>query len=204
MNTKMSYLKLHVSRLGIPASEISNMDTQVNALNAAQALVDNRDTRTKLDKARRNATLKTTKTNMRRLITYYVTMNLNATPVDFSALNIPQTAHRPRLPLPIHIPGIGHITSYDLIVKIPFFDALTGKRAKPEGTQAIEMYMKVGGDPPNSPDEMTGHRIITASPVRIAFGPEHEFQFVYLIFRWIGTRGNCGPWSEIYRTIILR
>ena len=204
LNTKMTYLKLHASRLGIPANMISNMEAQVSAVNTAQALTDNAETRTKLDTARRNQALRTTLMSMRRLVTFYVTTNPDASPVDFEALRIPQPGFRPHLPVPKYVPGIGHITSYDLYVNIPFFNPQTGKRAKPEGVLALEVYMKIGGEPPASSAEMTERRSCSASPMSLRFDPKQEFQIVYFLFRWIGTRGHYGPWSEVYKTMITR
>jgi hypothetical protein len=51
---------------------------------------------------------------------------------------------------------------------------------------------------------MTERKVATSSPVWIQFEPKDEFQVVYLAFRWIGTRGDYGQWSEIRKMVIVR
>jgi hypothetical protein len=204
LNTKNGYLKLNATRLGISQTDTVALDTQVNEVNAAQALVDNEDTRTKLDVTRRDEALKKAHVTARRIIDFYVATNPAATAVDFEALNIPPSGPFPHLPAPGYVPGLGHIVSHDLGVDIPFFDAQTGHRGKPDGVQAIEAYMKIGGEPPKDFSEMTERKVATASPMHMQFGPELEFEVLYLAFRWVGTRGDYGPWSGIYKIIIVR
>ena len=205
LNTKMTYLKANVSRLGITSADINALDGQVNALNSAQALVNNKETRTQLDTARRDAALETATDGMRKTIYNYVVYNSNATSVDYKALNVPPAGPFPHLQVPEHVPGIGHITSYDLIASIPFFDAQgNDKIGKPEGAYAIEVYMKIGGEPPVDVSEMTERKVSTASPMEITFDPKMEGLTVYMIFRWVGTRGDYGQWSEVYKMIITR
>jgi hypothetical protein len=204
LNTKRDYLAQNTIRLGISGADMTKIETQVAAVNAAQAVVNNPDTRTKLDFTRRDVALDTAHVTMRRVIGYNVTSNPDATPVDFEALNIPRPGVRTHLPDPEFVPGLRHITSHDLGVDILFFDAQTGKRAKPDGVQAIEVYLKIGGDPPKDFSEMTERRVGTSSPIHVQFGPEQEFEALYIACRWIGTRGAYGPWSEIIKVIIVR
>jgi hypothetical protein len=204
LNTKKDYLAQNMARLGISGTDMTSIETQVLAVNTAQAVVNNPDTRTKLDFTRRDVALDTAHATMRRVIDYNVTSNPDATPVDFEALNIPRPGPHPHLPDPEYVPGLGRITSHDLGVDISFFDAQTGKRAKPDGVQAIEVYMKMGGDPPKDFSEMKERRVGTSSPIHMQFGPEQEFEVLYIACRWIGTRGAYGPWSEIHKVIIVR
>jgi hypothetical protein len=204
LNTKKNYLAINASRFGIPAADMTRIDTQVNAAIAAHTKASDRDTRTKLDVANRILAIKTAQKTIRKIIAYYVVDNPNATIVDYEALNIPRPGPYPHLPPPKQAPGIGHITSEYLSVTIPFFDAQTRKLAKPEGVQAIEAYYKLGGDPPKGISEMIKLKNSTASPMHVQFEPDKELEILYLVFRWIGTRGDFGPWSEIYKIVISR
>jgi hypothetical protein len=38
----------------------------------------------------------------------------------------------------------------------------------------------------------------------IEFEPDQEFTVIYVACRWIGTRGDYGPWTEIHKTIVMR
>jgi hypothetical protein len=89
-------------------------------------------------------------------------------------------------------------------VSVEFFDAESDKRAKPEGVQGIEVCTQLGGETPTDPATMSERKIFTSSPVHLQFGFEDEFKIVYLVFRWVGTRGDYGPWSAIYKVVIAR
>jgi hypothetical protein len=204
LNTKKKYLNANGNRLGIPPAELTTIDLQVDAVNTAQAAVNNVDTRTKLNTATRNMAVLTAQITLRRVIEFYVVGNANATPVDYAALRIPQPGPRPPLPQPASIPGLRRLISTGLAVLASFFDIETGKRAKPPGVQSIEACYRLGGEPPEDVASMTGRTVATASPLRIRFDFADEFKPLYIAFRWIGTRGDFGPWSEIHKIIIVR
>jgi hypothetical protein len=203
LDSKRKYLRTNMSRLGIPSTEISKIDTAVNAVLAAHTTASDPDTRTKLDVANRNLAIETAQGIERKVIDFYVVGNPNATEIDYEALRIPRPGPHPHLPDPDRAPGV-HLTSKELAIIATFFDTLTGHRGKPDGVQSIEAYLKVGGEPPAAPSEMTERKVGTASPLRIQFEFDQELQVVYIVFRWVGTRGSYGPWSEIHRIAILR
>jgi hypothetical protein len=202
LNTDCTYLEVSGTRLGIPPNETAALRTQVDDLNVKHTKAGNKDLRSKLDVAERDMAVETTQMTTRKIIDFYVIGNPNATPVDYEALNIPSKPHH-LLPSPEHAPGIGHIVSEDLNVHIPFFDAQTGKLGKPEGVYAIESYLKLGVEPPKDISEMTERKVATASPIHIPFDVENEFETLHIVFGWVGTRGDYGPWSEMHKVIIV-
>jgi hypothetical protein len=204
LNTKIHYLKPNGARLGISAPETALLEAQINALNAAHVTARDRERRSRFDVAVRNSAILTAQTSMRRIIDFHVVGNPDATEVDFEALSIPRRGPHPHLPLPTAAPGIGRIASIDLIVRVPFFEARTGRRGKPAGVQAIEAFFRLGGEPPTDVDDLTAHVQATASPLRIPFDPAHTNELLHIVFRWVGTRGDFGPWSQIHTAVITR
>jgi hypothetical protein len=204
LNSKRNYLKANAGRFGISNADMAAIDTQVNILIADHVKASDRDTRSKIDVAIRNKDIITAQTTVRTIIGYYILNNPKTTDVDREALNIPRSGPHKHLPDPTTVPGIGHIISNNLAAIIPFFDALTGKHGKPEGVQSIEARYKLGGEPPESPSDMIENKNDTDSPMRIQFDFDSNRQILYLVFRWVGTRGNYGPWSEIYQVVIVR
>jgi hypothetical protein len=204
LNTKRTYLEMNVMRLNIPVEEMTIVATEIDDMNVKNEMARNIDARSKIDVAKRNLAIKTARTTMRRVIEFYIIGNPNATQVDYIALNIPIPGSHQLLPLPEHAPGIRKIWAEDLVVHINFFNAQSGRNAKPDGVQGIEAYFKIGEEPPTDVTQMTEHKVATSSPMRIQFGYDDEFKLLYLAFRWIGTRGDYGPWSEIKKTIIIR
>jgi hypothetical protein len=204
LNTKIDYLQQNAARLGIPATEITTLAVLVRNTVNAWTVAGNREMRTKIDVAVRNGAIRAAQKAMRRSINFYVMSNPDAVATDFEALNIPQPKHHLPLSRPQYVPGIGHITSTDLAVIIPFFDAQTGRQGKPDGVLAIEACYRLGGELPADISDMTGRTVHTASPMRLRFDAPDELQVLYLAFRWIGTHGEYGPWSKIYRISIAR
>jgi hypothetical protein len=203
LDAKRTYLKTNGNRLGIASIDISRMEAAVNAAQTAFTTASNPATRSQFDVANRNQAIETAQGIERKIIDYYVVDNPAATDVDYEMLRIPKPGPHPHLPDPDSAPGI-KLTSKELAVILSFYDAETGHHGKPAGVQAIEIYMKIGGEPPASPAEMTERRVGTDTPMRIPFDFEQEDQVVYFVFRWVGTRGAYGPWSEIHKVIILR
>jgi hypothetical protein len=44
--------------------------------------------------------------------------------------------------------------------------------------------------------------IETRMPYRADFDPEDVGKVVYFALRWINTRGQAGPWSQIYNAVV--
>jgi hypothetical protein len=206
LTVKQTYLASIAKRTGIaiPDAEITALAQLVLNVNAAYDKTTNPDTCTKLDFTARDEAIESAEFQFRRVIEFYIVGNPAATKVDYEALRIPEPGPHPHLPAPKFMPGIGHITSSNMIITVPFFDLQTGKRAKPPGVHAIEAYYQVGGIPPESVTQLSERAIDTASPLELKFSPDDVSKIVYLAFRWIGTRGDYGPWTIIYSINILR
>lgn len=204
LNTKLAYIIANAMRFQIVMDHIQQLQTLVGLVMAARDAAANADTRTRLDIATRNEAIKNAQDAMRKVIEFYIADSPQATAVDYEALNIPTKGYRTPLPVPDSVPGIGHITSIDLAVIVPFFDARSSKRAKPDGVYAIEAYYQLGGEQPDSISAMTERATDTASPLRLQFAFDDAYRMLYLAFRWIGTRGDYGPWSEIHKVSIAR
>jgi hypothetical protein len=204
LNTKKDYLEENNNRFSIPQIELATLDTEVTEVNDLHAIASNKDKRSKIDVAKRNEAIVVAQLTSRKIIDFYVVKSPNTTAVDYEALRIPTSGPFHPLPPPDYVPGIRRLESKNLAVSAEFFDAESDKRAKPEGVQSIEVCVQLGGEAPTEPAAMSERKIFTSSPIHLQFGFEDEFKFVYLVFRWVGTRGDYGPWSEIYKVVIAR
>jgi hypothetical protein len=205
LHTKRNYLIANAARFGIPDTKLSELTAFVDDVDTAHARTQDRDNRTKLDTANRLEAIRRAQVTAQKIIYFYIVNHAAVTPIDYEALHIPKHGGaRTPLPPPAHVPGIGHITSVDLAVIVPFFDAQSGKRAKPAGVHAIEGAIRLGGPPPAGVSELLETTTATASPMRLQFDFADEFTILYLAFRWVGTRGDYGPWSDIHKIAIAR
>jgi hypothetical protein len=204
LNTKRKYLKKHAERFGISPAEIATIDTQVDAAIAAYDATTNPAIRTRMNTEIRKEAIHTAQITLRTVINYYVLHNPDATSADFTMLSIHRKNRQQRRETPADIPGIGHISSRDMTLTIPFFDTQTGRHGKPEGVMAIEAVYRIGDTPPADPSTIAERQIETASPMHLQFRFEDLQHRVHLAFRWVGLHGGYGPWTEIITTSITR
>ncbi|MDR2469422.1 MAG: hypothetical protein LBD27_02940 [Tannerella sp.] len=204
LNTKQHYIAQNAARFGISTQDVELLQGRVNTVNTAHATASDKNKRTKVDITIRRESIYVAQNDMRKVIDYHITGSPIATEVDYEALRIPRKGYHLPLPMPDSAPGIGRISSSDLTVIVPFFDGKNNRRFKPIGVYAMEAHYQLGGDPPASVVSLSECATDIAPPLRIRFEFDDEFKIVYLAFRWISTRRDYGPWSEIYKVGIAR
>ena len=79
---------------------------------------------------------------------------------------------------------------------INFVDELTPtSRAKPDGAQGCEIWMKVGDPAPAGPKDVHYLALDTRTPYTVEFDAADAGKTAYYMLRWISTRAEPGPWS---------
>lgn len=87
-------------------------------------------------------------------------------------------------------------TSQRLRHTINFVDETTPtSRAKPDGVQGCEIWMKVGDPAPAGPNDVHYLALDTRTPYTVEFEAADAGKTAYYMLRWISTRGETGPWS---------
>jgi hypothetical protein len=74
--------------------------------------------------------------------------------------------------------------------------------AKPKGVHGAEIAHAVLHEPPADWSQLTNSSFDTRTPVQFSFPGEQRGHTFYFALRWENTRGDKGPWSEIYSAII--
>lgn len=88
-------------------------------------------------------------------------------------------------------------TSQRLRHTINFVDETTPtSRAKPEGVQGCEIWMKIGDPAPAGPNDVHYLALDTRTPYTVEFEAADAGKTAYYMLRWISTRGETGPWSQ--------
>lgn len=77
-------------------------------------------------------------------------------------------------------------------------------KAKPEGVYGCELRCQIGGTEPVDPDEMRFLAIDTRTPYVAEFDGADAGKTVYYRLRWVNTRNEAGPWSDIYSATITK
>ena len=68
-------------------------------------------------------------------------------------------------------------------------------RAKPDGVQGCEIWMKVGEPAPAGPSDVHYLALDTRTPYVVRFDAADAGKTAYYMLRWMSTRGETGPWS---------
>jgi len=88
---------------------------------------------------------------------------------------------------------------------IQFMDEATPtRRKKPDGMMGVEIRVQVGGAEPVEPDEMRFLAIDTSTPYVADFDGADAGKTAYYRLRWLNTRQQAGPWSDIYSATITK
>jgi hypothetical protein len=203
-HTKNDYLKANTDRFNISELDTIEMDTVVGEVDEAHARTLDKATCTKIDTLMQKEALEKAKILFRRVIEYRVKKNPNLTEMDYTILRLPHQGGGQPLPSPSMEPGIRNLRSFLLRIEGEYFDVLTGKKGRAVNCRELEIYYKIGGDEPETITELKERLIVTNNPIVIQFSEEGAYHFVYLAFRWIGTRGEYGPWTTIFKVMIIR
>lgn len=94
-------------------------------------------------------------------------------------------------------------TSTRGILRLFIADSTTPeKRSKPAGVQFCEIREQIGGTEPVNPDSMAFLAAETRPPYRADFDSPDVGKTVYFALRWVNTRGEPGPWSQIFSAVV--
>ena len=106
--------------------------------------------------------------------------------------------------VPTSVPVMSRVdTSTRCILRLFFADATTpDTKAKPPGVQGCEVREQIGGTAPTNPETMAFLAIETRAPYRADFEATDVGKAVYFAFRWLNTKGQPGPWSQIYSAMV--
>ncbi|MFY9233632.1 MAG: hypothetical protein WAO58_04145 [Fimbriimonadaceae bacterium] len=66
-----------------------------------------------------------------------------------------------------------------------------------------EYYIpEVGATPPAYPEDYDFARLITKTPHLEEFEPEQAGQMAHWVARWVNTRNQPGPWSDVVSAVV--
>jgi hypothetical protein len=119
---------------------------------------------------------------------------------DRLGLHVHSTSRHPA-PDPTTSPVITKIDTTESQRHILHFTDESGGRAKPDGVQGCEIFMKKG-EVPTTDADFTYAGTNTRSPFVIDFDASELGQTVHYKLRWINTRGKHGPWSRPVSAVV--
>lgn len=123
---------------------------------------------------------------------------------DRAALGLsPRDTVRTAAPVPETRPVATIEAGISLRHTINFFDEGTpNARRKPEGVMGCEIWCKVGDPAPTDPAQLAFVALDTATPYIKTFDGADAGKTAYYRLRWLNTRSEPGPWSQLYSATV--
>jgi hypothetical protein len=204
-NNFMTVLDKKKAALGLAASDMTSLTAELSGWNADYpAFVTARSAQAAATQTKNQR--RTSSKAMVRKFVRTLQNNPNVTDADRAELDItiPDSTHT-RSAVPTTRPVLIIDTSQSLQHGLDFFDEMTpNSRAKPEDVMGCEISHQIGVPEPLDPDEMRILAIDTATPYIATFKGEDAGKTVYYRLRWLNTRGERGPWSQLYSATITK
>lgn len=87
--------------------------------------------------------------------------------------------------------------------KVFYSDSATpGRKGKPDGVHGCEVWSKVDGGAPVDASELIYLGTATRSPYTVTFEGKQIGKTAWYMFRWVNTREEHGPWSNVISATI--
>ncbi|MDR2627946.1 MAG: hypothetical protein LBC40_07935 [Dysgonamonadaceae bacterium] len=200
----LSYVLANLSRFAIPGYSYESLQAKVTEFRTAQEKAENPNAG-KADKLVRTEKAADVRKATRSFVNQYLRYNPAVTDEDRVklGLTVPDPAPTPA-PLPVTWPVVRRIDSGTIMrLKLIYRDSQTAdSRAKPDHTNGAEICYVIRDTPPTSTDDLIHSVFSTHSPYTFIFDEPQRGKTIWFRLRWENTRGQKGPWSELYSAII--
>jgi hypothetical protein len=208
-NVTVKYLTVPVlERVGISGAALSWYNTvfipKHTVLTAAFEDWRNPGERTAVKITALNDAEKNFTTVYRQLYTGYLKSNPLVTDEDLVSMGLPKRSSGGKTPPtpPTSVIEATADTSKIGIVGISFRDKNEKGTAKPKGVHGAEIAWAILDAPPVDWSSLVHSAFDTRTPVQLVFSGAERGKTLYFALRWENTKGEKGPWSEIYNAII--
>lgn len=188
---------------GIPPAEITALKARQTAWATAFTKANNKQNRSAADVQAKNDTRELFEKSLRNFVAQWLSNNNKITDSDRERMSITVKSDTRT---PVAVPVSNPIGTIDFSVRqqhsLSFIDSVTHAKAKPDGVQGCEVWMKAGGEPPKVDSEFSYVGTDTRSPYRVSFTVADIGKMVYYRMRWINKRGQTGPWSSTISAVV--
>jgi hypothetical protein len=203
LKTLIAYLQSKYATWNIPQTEVDELGTLTTTFEQTLEIAETPSTRTKVTVQAKKDARKAVESKTRIVLKAYVTYNPAVTNADRDAMELPihKTSRTP-VPVILSVPKAEVKLPSPAVVEIIFYDSEKQGKAKPAGAHGVEVDYAILDTPPDDWKQLVHSIFDTRSPLRLTFDGTDRGKTLYFALRWENTRGEKGPWSEIYNTII--
>ena len=76
------------------------------------------------------------------------------------------------------------------------------RKARPYGVRGCEVYVAIADNPPHDPEEYRFVAFSTRTPELLKFKADDGGKNANVLLRWVNTKGEVGPWSQVISATI--
>jgi hypothetical protein len=168
------------------------------AFNAAQ-----NPNRGKVDVLTKNEAKEALITALWTFIKGYLTYNPAVSDADRENMGLPlHDGTRTPAPAPTTIPELELDSSVIRQITVHFKDAGSDRRGKPAHVHGVELRWRLLDNAPSSVEDLKNSAFDTASPYTFRFDEAERGKALYICLCWENSKGEKGPFGEIYKAII--
>ncbi len=190
---------------GIAMEDIASLRAKKSAWDLAFSKASNKQNRTAADVQAKDDALFEFVNVIRPFTAQWLSNNSKVTDSDRTRLGLTvRTGTRTPTAKPDSCP----VATIDFSIRkqhtIVFSDENSPRsKAKPEGVHGCEIFMKIDGEAPKLVSELTYLATCTAAPYVVTFDGTQAGKTVYYWLRWVNTRGEAGPWSNVASAMVV-
>ncbi|MDR0667967.1 MAG: hypothetical protein LBF90_05045 [Prevotellaceae bacterium] len=202
INNFLSYLLANMNRLNVSAEVYDRLVALRDDYAQKLAVADNPATRTKLTVQAKTTARDALEKETRQTVNEYLTYNHLVTDEDRDGFGLP--IHKSgRTPAPVagNAPWVTAGAHGPRVVRIDFGESPTSA-AKPEGQHCVELASVIAETRPPEVDDLIHSAVDTHTPLLLTFKESERGRTLWFAARWENTRGEKGPWSDIFSVII--
>lgn len=190
---------------GIPATDFTTLKTDQALWADAFSKTSNKQNRTSADVQAKTEVRAGYEKHLRSFVAEWLANNSKVANSDRERMGLTvKSGTRTPKPAPSTFP-VGIIDfSVRLQHTIHFSDEATPRsKAKPAGVHGCEIWMKIDGDAPQDATELSFLCTETSSPHTKTYEGKIAGKTVYYWLRWVNTRGEYGPWSNMVSAMVV-
>ncbi len=192
-----AYVTTNATALGVPTTDATALASAVTAFGGAIASHTTAVANAKSVRETKQ-TDRQSLVSQARLIARRIQANpaVTNTQKDAAGITVPATTRTPA-PAPTTVPAATLDTNAGLRQVLRLVDSGTDKRRKPRGAIGAEVYMAIASAPPAGVDQLSLRDVNSSTKVIQEFNSADTGKTAFYAFRWVNTRGDKGPWSDI-------
>ncbi|MEI7596437.1 MAG: hypothetical protein WCK02_11865 [Bacteroidota bacterium] len=190
---------------GILAADLTALTPLQTLWNNAFAKASNKLNRTSADVQTKNDARKLYEKAIRNFIAQWIAKNPKVPDSERERMGLTLKDTKLKKAVQVNAIPIGVVDfSIRLQHTINFSDANSPRsKAKPDGMNGCEIWMKLGGDAPKEASELSYVATDTRTPYVIQFSGADAGKTAYYWLRWISNTGKPCPWSQPVSALVV-